>query len=357
MAVREGARAFVAPTVVVPEEFAVSAPALRGATAEPSASSGSLPLSALSVAVVGATAAKMTSRRRATNSRAQAVVRQAGYGVQIPTGTNTRVNDTKQLASLLTSVAAKVLESESLLMQSQAQLAEKEAALGRMQAETGALISAAEEAKKAAQAGAAAKQKVLQIMEESAMLHYQTVQQINKIATTGNSDLLQALDLNAGAAGGIGSITETEVRNALSEWGAGIVEIGTVFHRGGDYKSKAAEMIRRLYAFDLYPVLFKPTKASEHPFRPTFEGAFSYFVGGNPAFPEDHGFAIKPWTNVRIQPGSFSLNKDTATVMGEYWFTDLSGTETKVEFTFGYKKDTQGKLRVILHHSSLPYSH
>lgn len=79
VAVHEGARAFVVANVVVPEEFAVSAPALRGASVEPSTSSGSMPLTALSVAVIGATAVKMTSagRHRATRSRAIAVVRQA----------------------------------------------------------------------------------------------------------------------------------------------------------------------------------------------------------------------------------------------------------------------------------------
>lgn len=82
MAVREGARAFVAPSVVTPEELAVSAPALPGATVEPSTSSGSTPLTALSVGVVGATAVKMASRRRATKRRAQAVARQASSGVQ-----------------------------------------------------------------------------------------------------------------------------------------------------------------------------------------------------------------------------------------------------------------------------------
>lgn len=76
--VRDGARVFVAPNVAAPEEFAaVSVQALRGATVEPSTSSSSMPLTALSVAVVGATAVKMISRRRSTQSRAHAVACQA----------------------------------------------------------------------------------------------------------------------------------------------------------------------------------------------------------------------------------------------------------------------------------------
>jgi hypothetical protein len=33
-----------------------------------------------------------------------------------------------------------------------------------------------------------------------------------------------------------------------------------------------------------------------------------------------------------------------------------SGDETRVEFTFGYRKDDRGRLRIFLHHSSLPYN-
>lgn len=70
VAVREGARAFVGPSnAVAPEDFAVSTPALRGAPAEPATSSCSMPFSALSVAVAGATALKMTSRRRSKIQR------------------------------------------------------------------------------------------------------------------------------------------------------------------------------------------------------------------------------------------------------------------------------------------------
>merc|ERR1719159_2163871 len=42
--------------------------------------------------------------------------------------------------------------------------------------------------------------------------------------------------------------------------------------------------------------------------------------------------------------------------MGDCYLTDTSGTETRVEFTFGYVYDSDKKhLRVVLHHSSLPY--
>jgi len=42
--------------------------------------------------------------------------------------------------------------------------------------------------------------------------------------------------------------------------------------------------------------------------------------------------------------------------MGNYFFTGKDGSETKVEFTFGYFLDTEGNARINLHHSSVPYS-
>ena len=42
--------------------------------------------------------------------------------------------------------------------------------------------------------------------------------------------------------------------------------------------------------------------------------------------------------------------------MGNYYFTDLEGVKTKVEYTFVYKQNNEGDLKIILHHSSLPYT-
>ena len=42
--------------------------------------------------------------------------------------------------------------------------------------------------------------------------------------------------------------------------------------------------------------------------------------------------------------------------MGSYDFTDAtSGDVVTVEYTFGYKRCADGKPRIYLHHSSVPY--
>ncbi|MEM8772879.1 MAG: phosphoribosyl-AMP cyclohydrolase [Pseudomonadota bacterium] len=152
-------------------------------------------------------------------------------------------------------------------------------------------------------------------------------------------------------------ITEQEVVNAQKAWGDGIVKIGKVYTDGGDYVSAAADHINQFYAYDLSLVLFKPTLASVDQFRASFDGALSYFVNGNPSYPEDKGFALQPWTQVRWENAGITNNSCTmAVAMGNYYFTPASGEpETKVEYTIGYIKDVEGDLRMVVHKSSLPY--
>ena len=91
----------------------------------------------------------------------------------------------------------------------------------------------------------------------------------------------------------------------------------------------------------------------------------SYFVGAeamsNDAFKgEDAGFAInggRGWKSVAFRNHQIELMGDSAIAMGDYVFTDAtSGDKVRVEYTFGYKRNDDGKVRIYLHHSSVPYS-
>ena len=152
-------------------------------------------------------------------------------------------------------------------------------------------------------------------------------------------------------------ITEQEVVEAQKAWGEGIVKIGRVYTAKGDYAKAAADHINKFYAYDLSLVLFKPTLASVDQFRASFDGALSYFVGGNPSYKEDKGFAIKPWTKVRWENAGITNNSCTmAVAMGNYYFQPRRGKEVKVEYTIGYVKDVEGDLKMVVHKSSMPYS-
>merc|ERR1711988_286534 len=100
-----------------------------------------------------------------------------------------------------------------------------------------------------------------------------------------------------------------------------------------------------------------------HPFRPTANEAMSYFVGckavGN-GFPEDAGFAInggKGWSDCVHNNHQIEIKRNVAIAMGTYDFTcATTGEKTTVEYTFGYQRCDDDKVRIFLHHSSMPYS-
>ncbi len=151
-------------------------------------------------------------------------------------------------------------------------------------------------------------------------------------------------------------ITEQEVSDAQKAWGDGIVKIGKVYLEKGDYKTTATEHINEFYNYQEGTVLFKPTLVSVKQFRTDHQGALSYFVGGNENYPEDHGFAIKPWSSVRWENIGTKIIGNMAIAMGNYYFTPAKGgDDVKVEFSFAYTKNKQGKLKIILHDSHVPY--
>ena len=152
-------------------------------------------------------------------------------------------------------------------------------------------------------------------------------------------------------------ITLEEVTAIQKAWGEGIVTIGKAFTDKQDYKAAADAHVKQFYNYTEGSVLFKPTLASEKQFRTDFEGALSYFVGGNENYKEDHGFAIKPWTNVRWENIDTKVLGQTALAMGNYYFTPQDGSdEVKVEYSFAYVKDSKGDLKIIMHGSHLPYN-
>eukprot|EP00928_Gymnodinium_smaydae_P037849 TRINITY_DN26223_c0_g2_i1.p1 TRINITY_DN26223_c0_g2~~TRINITY_DN26223_c0_g2_i1.p1 ORF type:complete len:127 (+),score=28.80 TRINITY_DN26223_c0_g2_i1:57-383(+) len=89
----------------------------------------------------------------------------------------------------------------------------------------------------------------------------------------------------------------------------------------------------------------------------------SYFVGHQAVkdgYTEDAGFAInggKGWSDVVFDNHKIELKGNVAIAMGNYFFTSAAdSSKTKVEYTFGYMKCADGKVRIFLHHSSVPYS-
>jgi len=151
-------------------------------------------------------------------------------------------------------------------------------------------------------------------------------------------------------------ITEKHVIEAQTTWGNGVVKIGSLKDNRLECEQFANEFLDALYAFKTRTVLFKPTKCAVEQFRTTKEKALSYFIAGeNRACNEDKGFATQAWIKVRFKNTNIILEESRAIAMGNYFFTNLNGEETKVEYTFAYKLIAR-VLKIDVHHSSFPYN-
>ncbi|KAJ54702.1 hypothetical protein ACMU_16435 [Actibacterium mucosum KCTC 23349] len=154
------------------------------------------------------------------------------------------------------------------------------------------------------------------------------------------------------------TITNDDLAAARNAWGAGLIAIAKAYDQGGIDAARpvAEEVIDGAYGYNLGPVLFKPTMASgDQTFRPTREGALAYFVGHDANYPLDGGFGLKGWRSMDSVTSASFIDGDVGMWMGWIKLTDKDGNLTQVDKSFGYKKDADGVLRIVLHHSSLPY--
>lgn len=152
------------------------------------------------------------------------------------------------------------------------------------------------------------------------------------------------------------NISEKMVTDAQAAWCGALVKINETKEKGGDYTKVASDILDAAYNYQHGVVLFKPTLTTgDQVFRMDKEGALAYFVGGNSKYKDDGGFALKGWKKCESKPRGIILNGDTALSMGNVHMWDKDGKETVVDKTWGYRADEKGNLRIILHHSSLPY--
>jgi hypothetical protein len=189
-------------------------------------------------------------------------------------------------------------------------------------------------------------------------------------------------------------ITQDDVDATIDAFMQAVVSIGKLSGNCTSARGAALGALDAAYAYDVpgVTVLFKPTLTeAPHVYRPTKEGALSYFVGkcvcpavedpaGNGAstcgeaegyLAPDSGFAFAPshgsegWAKVE-RSGSFLYNHggsfcEAALAQGAICFTAaLDGSVVCVDKTFGFvpNPNPDGALRALLsvHHSSLQLS-
>ena len=178
------------------------------------------------------------------------------------------------------------------------------------------------------------------------------------LAPASHAETLTGASVAAAAVASYAPIEKSEVEAAQRAWGDALVAIATEYDtKGADAAKKLAEtVIDTAYGYNMGPVLFKPTlAAAPTTFRTKRDGALAYFVGGDRNYPSDTGFALKGWRSYKIDNAGVVVTGNSAISMGNVTLTDAKGNVTVVDKTFGYVRDGQGKLRIVLHHSSLPY--
>lgn len=157
-------------------------------------------------------------------------------------------------------------------------------------------------------------------------------------------------------------ITYDEVNAAQQAWCDALVQIGKLKEEGGDYKGYAEQVLSDAYNYDNGKVFFKPTLAhGDQTFRNDKKGALAYFIGGDPDYPNDKGFALTPWVKARFDNAGeknegIQIYGSVAITMGNVWVTDKNGKEVKVDKTWVFRKGKDGKLRIIVHKSALPFA-
>ncbi len=157
-------------------------------------------------------------------------------------------------------------------------------------------------------------------------------------------------------------ITYEEVNAAQQAWCDALVKIGKLKEEGGDYKAFAEQVLSDAYNYDQGKVFFKPTLAfGDQTFRNDKKGALAYFIGGDPAYPNDKGFALTPWVKARYDNAGennegIQIYGSLAITMGNVWVTGKDGKEVMVDKTWVFRKGKDGKLRIIVHKSALPFT-
>ena len=157
-------------------------------------------------------------------------------------------------------------------------------------------------------------------------------------------------------------ITYEEVNAAQQAWCDALVKIGQLKEEGGDYRAFAEQVLSEAYNYDHGKVFFKPTLAhGDQTFRNDKKGALAYFIGGDPTYPNDKGFALTPWVKARYDNAGeknegIQIYGSVAITMGNVWVTGKDGKEVLVDKTWVFKKGKDGKLRIIVHKSALPFN-
>jgi hypothetical protein len=157
-------------------------------------------------------------------------------------------------------------------------------------------------------------------------------------------------------------ITPKDIDDTQRAWCDGLIAISKLSRPPvGDWQGEANKFVDKLYDFNgPYQFLFRPTLAyGAHAFRTDRAGTLSYFIGGNPQYPNDgQGFARGPWAACDYSndlPGGvkgIQIYGNTAVAMGTVTLKDLQNKPTTVDKVFAFRKLPDNTVKLIVHMSA-----
>lgn len=157
-----------------------------------------------------------------------------------------------------------------------------------------------------------------------------------------------------------GLITEDEVESMSKAWGDALINISKAYEEEGfdAAKNLTEKAIDKFFCYHLgIPVGFKLSRSiAPQTFRTTPEAAVAYFVGNNSDYPNDTGFALQGWVQVKYYRATDLLLGRVALSMGTEHLTNKDGNVTLVDKTWGLLKEDNGNICIMIQHNSVPYS-
>lgn len=148
-------------------------------------------------------------------------------------------------------------------------------------------------------------------------------------------------------------IEKEEIVAAQNAWKEFVMSLSSLKEDRAALEAKAKAFYKTLYKND--ELSFKPTRAAKIPFRNDEAGFVSYFIAGNSDYPEDTGFALGGFRDIRFDNTAIIVRGNIAIAGGVYYFQPNDGNTATMEYTIVYEKGNGG-LKIIAHHSSKPYS-
>lgn len=171
-------------------------------------------------------------------------------------------------------------------------------------------------------------------------------------------------------------ITAPEMEAAQNAWCKEFLNVCEAYHAGQDTAMTAAaqKMLNELYDYnDGGNVFFRPTLTfGDTTFRPTQGSALSYFAGYNNAkikYPDleskynsdttgfcTNYFRFASFCNTKTQYTTYQIFGNIGITMGNVRLgldTTKQPGDITVDKVFIFRKDAQGKLKIILHKSAL----